>query len=360
MYSVLVVEDDINIRETTAVMLNQSGYKAFTASSVKEALTIIDDAEIDLIISDIMMEPEDGYQLLKKIGERNLFPPIPFIFITAKVRIDEIRLGMQLGADDYITKPFKMKDLLGTVEARLKKHEKIKKKFNEISMSFRRNLPHELRTPLTGILGFSEFLATDDTLPAEQKREYAININRAARKLLTNIEKIVAYAEALSIQLNAGLLKQTRKNKAPVEIGLSIESVAGSVADNNRGLSFAHMSVSSAKIPTIETFFESIVKELVDNAFKFSPSDSKVKIIGEPNGELYNFIVENEIENNIDIDELKSTLALSQLSAEKLPTSGLSIGVPLIKNLCEIINAEIDFDIIPDRILRWTVKLPRQ
>ncbi|PKL89451.1 MAG: hypothetical protein CVV23_04885 [Ignavibacteriae bacterium HGW-Ignavibacteriae-2] len=121
MSKIVVIEDDNSVRENLLKILLVEGYEVFGASNGKDGLLIIIDEDPDLIICDIMLPDLDGYQVLEKISENKLLRAIPFIFLTAKVEMSDIRRGMNLGADDYITKPFHVSDLLDAVKIRLMK-----------------------------------------------------------------------------------------------------------------------------------------------------------------------------------------------------------------------------------------------
>lgn len=130
MKKILVIEDDLFIRENVYEVLELSGYKVFAASNGKEGLALALGLRPDLIICDIMMPLMDGFELKQCLTENSATKDTPFIFLSAKTELKELRFGMALGADDYITKPFEIKDLLNSVKLRFDKIERIKKQFN--------------------------------------------------------------------------------------------------------------------------------------------------------------------------------------------------------------------------------------
>ncbi len=123
---IIVIEDDKIVRDNIATLLDEEGYKTFQSSDGLEGINLIEEVKPDLIICDIVMPRMNGLEVLQKIRENNLFRPVPFIFLTAKVEKSDLRSGMELGADDYIFKPFSSKELLRAVKVRLKKSEQIK------------------------------------------------------------------------------------------------------------------------------------------------------------------------------------------------------------------------------------------
>lgn len=142
MKKILIIEDSPEILENTAEILELAGYEVMTAADGKTGVERAMADPPDLIISDIMMPVLDGYGVLHLIQKNPELSDIPFIFLTAKTGRADFRKGMDMGADDYITKPFNDTELLNAVESRLKKAARIKAKTEtakESSFSFSEN-----------------------------------------------------------------------------------------------------------------------------------------------------------------------------------------------------------------------------
>lgn len=123
MKRILVIEDESNIRETLDDILQLNNYETQMAKDGEEGLMMANELSPDLIICDIMMPKKNGLEVLRDLAKQSESLPPPFIFLTAKSDYEDIRLGMNLGADDYLLKPFKMQELLKTVERNLLKRE---------------------------------------------------------------------------------------------------------------------------------------------------------------------------------------------------------------------------------------------
>ncbi len=130
MKKILLIEDNDEVRENTAEILELSNYKVFTAANGKEGIEVANKELPDLIICDIMMPVLDGYGVLHSLSKKVETAGIPFIFLTAKSEKSDFRKGMDMGADDYITKPFDGIELLNAVETRLKKADALKQSFS--------------------------------------------------------------------------------------------------------------------------------------------------------------------------------------------------------------------------------------
>lgn len=133
---ILLIEDNTEIRENTAEILELANYKVTTAANGKEGVESALNDTPDIIICDVMMPVLDGYGVLHLIHKNEKLAQIPFIFLTAKTERSDFRKGMEMGADDYVTKPFSDIELLNAIESRLKKYDKSKQTFpaNELGL----------------------------------------------------------------------------------------------------------------------------------------------------------------------------------------------------------------------------------
>ncbi len=127
MKTILVIEDNEDIRENVEEILTLSDYKVLTAANGKEGVEVATSKKPDLIICDIMMPGIDGYGVLHVLHKDPATQDIPFIFLTSKSERSDFRAAMEMGADDYITKPFSGNELLNAIESRLKKIDIVKK-----------------------------------------------------------------------------------------------------------------------------------------------------------------------------------------------------------------------------------------
>lgn len=122
---ILIIEDEKTVRENLSEILAIADYEVIEAADGLQGMTAAEDGMPDLIICDVMMPNLDGYGTLKIINTKEHLMHIPFMFLTAKAQQEDFRQGMKLGADDYITKPFKSTDLLQSIEMRLQKSKRL-------------------------------------------------------------------------------------------------------------------------------------------------------------------------------------------------------------------------------------------
>jgi DNA-binding LytR/AlgR family response regulator len=124
---ILIIEDDIDVRDNIITLLNEEGYDTLSAIDGKTGIDIAKSENPDLVICDILMNGFSGYDVLDTLSKDDFTKSIPFIFLTAKANREDVRLGMLLGADDYLAKPFKSDELLKSIATRLRKAEGYRK-----------------------------------------------------------------------------------------------------------------------------------------------------------------------------------------------------------------------------------------
>jgi len=130
MIKILIIEDNQDVRENTAEILELANYTVCTAEDGEKGVEIAKLAKPDIIICDIMMPKMNGYDVLLQLSKDKITASIPFIFLTAKTERIDVRKGMNLGADDYLTKPFEERELLDAISSRLNKRRFLKKEFS--------------------------------------------------------------------------------------------------------------------------------------------------------------------------------------------------------------------------------------
>jgi DNA-binding response OmpR family regulator len=130
MKNVLIIEDNQDVRENMAEILELENYAVRTAENGEKGVEIAKLLKPDIIICDIMMPKLNGYDVLLRLREDNTTASIPFVFLTAKTERIDVRKGMNLGADDYLTKPFEESELIAVIAARLKKYSFLRAEFS--------------------------------------------------------------------------------------------------------------------------------------------------------------------------------------------------------------------------------------
>lgn len=126
MYTLLIIDDENDIRENIKEIFELTGYKVFTAATGREGIKLAPEINPDLILCDIAMQGFDGFEVKQVLDQQKETSSIPFIYLTAQADFQNMRRGMNLGADDYITKPVRAKEIIDIVNKRLKRIEELK------------------------------------------------------------------------------------------------------------------------------------------------------------------------------------------------------------------------------------------
>ncbi|MEA5256282.1 response regulator [Arcicella aquatica] len=163
MSRIVLIEDDLLLAENTSLILTLNGYECFVANSSKEGILLIEEIIPDLVVCDIMLDSMDGFDVLRIIRQEKGFINLPFIFLSGLADLTDKRKGMNLGADDFLTKPYSSKDLIETIQARIeissakKVNAAIETRKNAIDVFYQIST-HEYLTPLNGIINFGRLL----------------------------------------------------------------------------------------------------------------------------------------------------------------------------------------------------------
>ncbi|MCW3080535.1 response regulator [Segetibacter sp.] len=202
MKKILVIEDNTEVRENTAEIIELSNYIAITAENGKTGVELALRELPDLIICDIMMPVLDGYGVYHSLSKHKETAAIPFIFLTAKSEKGDFRRGMEMGADDYITKPYDGIELLNAIEVRLKKIDLLKQQY-------------------AGIDGIRDFIAT-------AQKTGKVELTSVERDTYTYNKKHILYKEGqrprVVYHVIKGKVKASKANDEGKEFITSIYS----------------------------------------------------------------------------------------------------------------------------------------
>lgn len=361
MTKVLVIEDDPRIRSNIAEILSYENYEVVEAENGVVGVQIAIETLPDLIICDVMMPEMDGYTTFLNLRNEISTATIPFIFLTARVDRESMRYGMELGADDYLTKPFTTTDLLGAVTARLQKQallaSKYEQKLDNLRDELINTLPHELRTPLTGIIGYSELLMTsDDTLQHSQVVSMATMIHTSGLRLHRLAENYLFYAqiEILRSDPNRVLAFTTHVLEDVDEV---ITTVALKKAHDFGRANDLVLDVQHARAQISEDNLQKIMFELVDNAFKFSPSGTQVIVTASQEAD-HLVIRITDHGRGMTPNQIRDIGAYMQFERKLYEQQGSGLGLIISKRLVELYRGELVIDSVVGQTTTVSVSIP--
>jgi signal transduction histidine kinase len=362
MKRILVVEDEYHIRQNLQQILEFSNYEVFLAEDGEEALTIAFQEKLDLILSDVRMPKMDGFQLLKALRAHAITQLIPVIFLTARAdRLDQ-RQAMDLGADDYITKPFTPEELLNAVESRLKKSDSSVQQYQEeldqFCVQLSRTLPHELNTPLNGIISSIDFLLSRYSYFKEEEVVELLKVVQASSQRLHRlIQNFLLYAE-LELRMN-----RSETNSSLVFSKTNIQTLSiplleiAAQYDRSKDLIVDFSSSPSLLVKVPESQLCKIFLELADNAFKFSRVGTPVKITAKKNVNQVAICIEDQ-GRGMTREQISQVRAYVQFERRIYEQQGCGLGLAIAQYMVKLFNGTIDISSQPNVGTIVTVEFP--
>src|SRR5664280_1692016 len=269
MNKILVIDDEEWLREMMLLALSQKGFTVIEAPNGASGIDVARKELPDLILCDVNMEKVDGYLTLSSLRSEPATASIPFILMTGLADQAGMRHGMELGADDYLPKPFTIEALYAAVDARLKKvnvvRQEAEKKLADLRENLSMMLPHELRTPLNGILAYGEMLAADAAnLPPPEIAEMGQVIHDSGKRLERLIENFLIYAQIELLGADAQKSSLLRLKQTQASAKLIEDHARGQAQAANRPDDLT-LDLTDQPLPISEDYLAKIVDEVVQN-----------------------------------------------------------------------------------------------
>ncbi|MFB2934228.1 response regulator [Aerosakkonemataceae cyanobacterium BLCC-F154] len=361
MTKILIIEDEEGIRENILELLNGENFEAIAVENGCKGVQLAKEKTPDLIICDISMPELDGYGVLQALRSEPTTAMIPFIFLTALADKANNRKGMELGADDYITKPCRPVELLNAIDTRLKKqaaiHQQQSQKLEELRSSITFSLPHELRTPLNGILGFSELLLTElDTLEPEEIKEMVEQIQTSGKRLYRLIQNFLLYAELELIATNPERIKALRSHQTDLVNSLISEQATQQAKQLQREADL-HLQLEDAQLNISPARLKKVVEELVDNACKFSVPGTPINIISQVKNNSFILSITDK-GRGMKPEQIENLGAYMQFERRLYEQQGSGLGLVIAKRIIELHGGSLTIESIPDRQTKIQITLP--
>lgn len=363
MKRILVIEDEQSLRRDIMEMLAFEGYEVDGAENGAAGIAQAQRQLPDLIICDIMMPELDGYGVLDALRRNETTAAIPFIFLTARTDKGDRRQGMEQGADDYLTKPFTVQELLKSVDTRLRRRRDIEqvseRRLEDLRDSIILAMPHELRTPLTVIMGFSDLLNADcETMPPARIREMAEHINQAASRLYHMVENYLVYAQIEIIVADPNG-KDLLRGHQTSEPRIVVEDQAIQRAQFYNRESDLQLEVQDAPgVCILEDYLKKAVGEIVDNAFKFSLPETPVCVSAAvKDGTFYTIKVHNH-GRGMTAEQIARVGAYMQFNRRFYEQQGSGLGLIIARRLAELHGGHLEIESAVDVATTVTLTLP--
>jgi two-component system, sensor histidine kinase and response regulator len=361
MVKILVIEDADPLRNDILEMLTFEGFEVLGAENGRVGVQAAREHHPDLIVCDIMMPELDGYGVLNMLRRDEATVAIPFIFLTAKTDRTDVRHGMGLGADDYLTKPFVASELLEAIQARLEKqkslNELVDTRLKELSESIITALPHELRTPLNTIIGFSDMLILEaQHLKPEQVVDWSQHINLAALRLYRLVENYLLYVRT-ELALQNAVEVATLRKKALDQPNMVIEFHAVHKAQSAQRETDLTLKLSDESSVVIsDQDLGKIVEEVLDNALKFSAPGMPVVLETEVADDQFILRISDQ-GRGMSAEQIDSIGVYMQFERWLYEQQGSGLGLVIVKRLSELYGGSLHIESSSDQGTTVTVRL---
>ncbi len=358
--TILIIDDEENYRDIITMALQISGYEVLDAKNGLDGLAAAKMNKPDLILCDVNMPKMDGNTLLSTLKEDPEFADIPFIFLTGNTAPSDMRKGMQLGADDYLTKPFSTEELLSAVKTRLNKKQKLQKYYNsqfeDIKTSILHSLPHEFRTPLNSILGFSQILMEENNLPHEEVQEAGEMIHKSGLRLHHLLENIVLFGQ-LQLIINDHEKIEILRHESATMIEEIIHTVAQKQMSLHERADGILLSVKNVFIQMSSIYLTKIMEEIIDNALKFSETGTAVHISSKEVGSEVQIIIRDE-GRGMSEEQINRISAFQQFDRGYYEQQGAGLGLVIVKTLAELHGGSLSIESVGKNGTTITLTLP--
>ena len=289
----------------------------------------------------------DGYEMLRRLRESEPGIPIPLIFLSVRAARNDVRVGMELGADDFLAKPFEISELLRAVETRLRRHAQAEARAERLVVDEHAKillrLPNELRAPLHGIMGAAEILKLDLEASGNLAGEPAgmleliqissIRLEQLATNLVLHLQ--------LELATKTGADSSIFTDFGPSPLGDCVRTSAEAKASKHQRPRDLKLSAASEISVAIgNEFLNKILRELIDNAFKFSKPGTPVEVSWRQSDSSGEVLIEDR-GIGVTQEEAANMRPFQQWRRAQFEQQGLGLGFSIARTLAILNGATV-------------------
>lgn len=355
MKTILIVEDEQLLRNNLEEMLGAAGYNTVAAQNGKDALDKLKEGTPDLVLSDIKMPEMDGLELLSHLHNRSEYLDIPFILLTAKTEITDIRKGLSLGAVDYVIKPFSYTGLLKSIETRIKRGntaQEDKRKSDLFS-----KVLNELSDPFFGTCLFNRSTIDDlDKLKHYELKEIVESIQSSELKYRKEIEKLLTYIQTLISLKDNNAKLSLRNNTSAINMEFVNSLLDSTVKKYDRSNDMI-CYIDEACLKIDKVYLTHIINELIENSLAHSMKESPVSILGINLGKNYIFHV-NNAGGGIAMRNTFKLNSSSGSTGEKENKHRSGLGLLIIRKITELFGCMLEIESEIGLYSKVNIKIP--
>ncbi len=330
-YNVMIVDDVPDNIKVVANILKEEGYKLFFATNGSDALAKVKSDKFDLILLDVMMPEIDGFEVCRQVKNDPATQDIPIIFLTARTDTESIIKGFELGAMDYVTKPFNNAELLARVKTHLtlQRAKEELKALNATKDKFFSIIAHDLKSPFTVLLGLTDLLFDNiENYSKDDIKGIIDDLRVSANTIYALLKNLLAWS-----RLQRGLMEHFPEKIYLNEIVRHNVFLFRSGAEQKR-ITLRNLVQKKITAYADHNMVDTVIRNLISNALKFTDTGGTIEVSAKNNGQFVEIAIsdtgvgmtEEEISKLFRIDVKYSNVGTA---GEK----GTGLGLVLCKEL---------------------------
>jgi len=378
MSSILVIDDEPDnfdvIEALLSESINEQSFTLYYASSGQEAIANLEMFQPDLILLDVMMPVMDGIEVCRQIKAMSTWQAVPIIMVTALASKQDLARCLEVGADDFISKPVSGLELRARVKSMLRikyQYDRIntlshlqentisllQNNLDELCGSLVSTLPHELNTPLNGVFGVIDLLVQGhQEMSTEEVQEFLEMAQQSAQRLEKLTKRFLQYAR-LEVLASNPKTTQIKNINFKASTQILIENAIKDQAESCNRLNDVVCDLEDVEVAIGEQDFQSIVNELLDNALKFSKPNTPVQINSQlKNGKFYLTISDQG--RGLTAEQIAKIGAFTQFERKYYEQQGIGLGLKIVKRVTELYGGEFLISSVYHQGTTVSIELP--
>jgi len=335
---VLIVDDVARNLQVVGTLLRNEGYEVMPATSGTQALERVQAEPPDLILLDLMMPEMDGLEVCRRLKADRATSQIPVIYLTASNEMEHLVRGFEVGAVDYVTKPFNAPELLARVRTHLElQHVRQRlREMNDEKNEFMGVAAHDLRSPLTSVLGFADLVLSEPNLSSEGA-DCVGRIRDSAKHMLEMVQNL--------LDVNAIERGQLKPKLSSCDLADLVQNVVGGFRPHaeakQQRIEFDRKG-DRRLVLADPTLTAQVLENLISNAVKYSPSDKTIRVGLTATEDAVRCEVRDEGPGLSEADQRRLFEKFARLSAR--PTGGepsVGLGLSIVKKMVESMRGRV-------------------
>lgn len=358
---ILVIEDQPDVRENIVELLGAENFETFAAEDGIEGVHLAQEHHPDLILCDVMMPELDGYDVLNMLRQNPETALIPFVFLTAKAATKDMRQGMNLGADDYLTKPFTRTELLQAISSRLSRQKTFAQQtdleLTGLQQSISYSVPDKILNPLDEIARTAEiFIQDTETLSPSDFKALGQSIYTHTQFLQRAIQNFFLYMNLEFLARNTEILKEIQ-NAHTMRPGDFIFMVSTQKAKEYRRSRDVKAITANVQLGIATDDLKKIVEESLDFALTLTPDQTPVSILAEVSQGIFQYSLQFRFEE-WSPEQRQRMMAKEPLDRQFYEELDPGLGLLIIQRIAELYSGGLTLDCGPDSQFILMVSLP--